>query len=95
MFDDVEPVVRLNGIWKSFGKKNVLKNLNLTVRENEVVGLLGPNGAGKTTLMRIIAQYLLPDAGTLNFRKDQFLTERSHNVVGYLPEKAPFLIPLQ
>ena len=89
MFDDVEPVVRLNGIWKSFGKKNVLKNLNLTVRENEVVGLLGPNGAGKTTLMRIIARYLLPDAGTLNFRKDQFLTERSHNVVGYLPEKAP------
>ena len=34
------------------GRKTVLSDINLTIREGEVVGLVGPNGAGKTTLMR-------------------------------------------
>lgn len=89
MSKNEDPIVRLSGIRKSFGKKNVLQNLNLTVRENEILGLLGPNGAGKTTLLRIIARYLLPDMGTLEFRKNRLSGDRSQAVVGYLPEKVP------
>ena len=44
----------LNNVNKTYGKKSVLKNVDLQIDEGEVVGLIGPNGAGKTTLMKVI-----------------------------------------
>ena len=50
-----EAVIQVRGASKSFGKKTVLDNINLTVSRAEIFGLLGPSGAGKTTLVRMIA----------------------------------------
>lgn len=44
----------LNNVNKTYGKKSVLKNVDLQIDEGEIVGLIGPNGAGKTTLMKVI-----------------------------------------
>ena len=48
-------MLRINNVSKSFGTKEVLKKLNLTVNEGSIFGLVGVNGAGKSTLLRCIS----------------------------------------
>ena len=55
----------INGISKSFGGIIALKNLDIEVEENSIVGILGPNGSGKTTLLNIITGIYTPDEGTI------------------------------
>src|SRR6266542_5504903 len=61
------PAIRLSGVAKSFANGNqtieVLKNVNLTVREQAIVGLLGASGSGKSTLLNIISGIIKPDRG--------------------------------
>ncbi|HTI03340.1 MAG TPA: sugar ABC transporter ATP-binding protein [Acidisoma sp.] len=57
----------VNGVCKAFAGTTVLQNVNLTVREGEVVALLGENGAGKSTISAIIAGLIMPDAGTMEW----------------------------
>jgi ABC-2 type transport system ATP-binding protein len=52
-------------IFKSFGSKNVLKNLNLSVHKGEVYGLIGPSGCGKSTLMKLLLGIYAPDKGDI------------------------------
>ncbi len=47
-------IIRLEGIKKSYGQSEVLKGIDLSVKESEVVVLLGPSGTGKSTLLRCI-----------------------------------------
>ena len=53
------------GISKSFPGVHALKDINIEIRPNEVVGLIGENGAGKSTLMRVLAGTHRPDTGSL------------------------------
>ena len=61
-------MVETKGITKSFGSLCVLKGINLSVQEKEIVAIVGPSGAGKTTLLQIMGILDRPDAGTLSFR---------------------------
>src|SRR3989338_1299673 len=54
--------IQAEGIKKSFGKVEALKEVSINVPYGKIVGLLGPNGAGKTTLVRILTTLLKPDA---------------------------------
>ena len=60
-----EPAVKLVGVSRSFGKKTVFKDLNLTAAPGELVEITGPSGAGKTTLLRLLHGQLRPSAGEL------------------------------
>ena len=60
--------LELRNVSKSFGEVQSLRNVNLTVGMNEVVGLLGDNGAGKSTLIKIITGYHQPDSGEMLFK---------------------------
>jgi polar amino acid transport system ATP-binding protein len=53
--DNVEPMLKLRGVGKSFGTLRVLKGIDLQVRHSEVVCLIGPSGSGKSTLLRSMA----------------------------------------
>jgi ABC-2 type transport system ATP-binding protein len=75
--------IRIENLNKHIGKQHVLKNVNLTIGEGEVVGLLGPNGAGKSTLMKILVGVWAGDQ-----RGGETLIEVPKNV-GYLPEQNP------
>jgi ABC-2 type transport system ATP-binding protein len=58
-----QPIVRAEGLAKSYGETKALKNLNLSVEQGTILAVLGPNGAGKTTAVRILTTLLKPDAG--------------------------------
>lgn len=58
-------MITLHNIHKSFGQLEVLKGIDLTIREREVVSIVGPSGAGKTTLLQVIGTLYTPDAGSL------------------------------
>jgi ABC-2 type transport system ATP-binding protein len=55
--------IRVQGLKKSYGKNNVLKGINFTVKKGSMLALLGPNGAGKTTTVRILSTLLSYDEG--------------------------------
>ncbi len=56
-------IIRLENISKTFGKINVLENVNFSLGKNEIIGLLGDNGAGKSTLVKIISGVYPHDKG--------------------------------
>ena len=57
------PIIRVEGVKKSFGSTVALAGVDIEVERGTVFGLLGRNGAGKSTLVRILATLLVPDAG--------------------------------
>ena len=58
-------MIQTEGITKSFGSLQVLKGIDLTIGEGEIVAIVGPSGAGKTTLLQIIRTLDAPDSGKL------------------------------
>lgn len=63
--DEIRPVVRLEGISKSFGPVKANNNITLNIRPTRIKALLGENGAGKSTLMSILAGKSRPDSGRI------------------------------
>lgn len=60
-------VVTLKDICVDFGEERVLDNISLNIKDKEFVTLLGPSGCGKTTTLRIIAGFLEPTSGSIDF----------------------------
>ena len=82
----------LENIHKSYGKRNIVKRVNLSVAQGEVVGLLGPNGAGKTTTFYIACGLEKPNQGTV-WLENQDITplamyKRARLGIGYLAQEA-------
>jgi len=64
---DNNVIIDLRNISVKFGEEQVLRNINLYIRDKEFVTLLGPSGCGKTTTLRVIAGFLEPDEGDVVF----------------------------
>ena len=60
-------MIKVQGINKSFGSLQVLKNIDLTITKGEIVSIVGPSGAGKTTLLQIMGTLDKPDSGKVIF----------------------------
>ena len=58
-------MIQLEGIIKSFGSLQVLKGIDLTIRQGEIVSIVGPSGAGKTTLLQIMGTLDKADGGRI------------------------------
>ena len=64
MTPEIQPVIVLRGLSKSFPGVRAVDGLSLEVNAGEIFGLVGPDGAGKTTTLRMLAGVMAPDAGT-------------------------------
>ena len=85
-------ILRAEGLVKRYGKRTVVNDVNINVRQGEIVGLLGPNGAGKTTSFYMTTGLIVPNAGRI-FIDDNEITgypvyKRARAGVGYLPQEA-------
>jgi lipopolysaccharide export system ATP-binding protein len=80
------------GISKSYKGRVVVRDVNVTVAQGEVVGLLGPNGAGKTTTFYMIVGLTRPDVGSVMLGPHNItnlpMYLRAQNGIGYLPQEA-------
>ena len=56
-------MIQIHGINKSYDSLKVLSDVNLDIRQKEIISIVGPSGAGKTTLLQIIGTLDLPDSG--------------------------------
>lgn len=84
-------LLEAKGLSKTYGKKHVVKDLNLYVTTGEIVGLLGPNGAGKTTTFYIIVGLIKHDGGKIFLDKEDItdlpMYKRATMGISYLPQE--------
>ncbi|MDH5704376.1 MAG: ATP-binding cassette domain-containing protein, partial [Aigarchaeota archaeon] len=59
------PVLKIEGLWKSYEKVQAVRGLDLQVSRGEILGLLGPNGSGKTTTVKAILRLTKKDSGKI------------------------------
>ena len=78
--------VEFKNLSKSYGTKEVLKNVNLKIEPGKIYGLLGPNGSGKTTMIKIINGLLQPTSGEILVQGHRPGIE-SKKVISFLPER--------
>tara|TARA_B100000780_G_C21017757_1_gene407787 strand:- start:104 stop:880 length:777 start_codon:yes stop_codon:yes gene_type:complete len=64
-YKNQKPLIKLDKLSVSFGKRKILDNVNLTINEGQIVGLLGPNGVGKSTIFNLITGLIKPDYGSI------------------------------
>ncbi len=85
-------ILRAEGLVKRYGKRTVVNDVSINVRQGEIVGLLGPNGAGKTTSFYMTTGLIIPNAGRI-YIDDHEITgypvyKRARAGIGYLPQEA-------
>ena len=85
---DIEPVIRLRGLTKWYGPKQVLCGIDLDVPRGQVLGYLGPNGAGKSTTVKIMIGMLDGFSGQVSVCGHDVLQEplAVKQRIGYVPE---------
>lgn len=84
-------ILRAENIIKKYGKRTVVNNVSIKVKQGEIVGLLGPNGAGKTTSFYMIVGLIQPNSGKI-FLDEKDITgspmyKRAQMGIGYLPQE--------
>lgn len=83
--------LKVSGLYKSFGRKNVIKGIDIQMHTGEILGLLGPNGAGKTTTFYMIVGFIKPTKGEV-FMDGTKIThlpmyKRAKLGISYLPQE--------
>ena len=82
----------IDKISKTYGNKQVIRKISISIKRGEIVGLLGPNGAGKTTSFYVIVGLVKPDSGSIYLDKIEISNEpiyaRGKMGISYLPQEA-------
>tara|TARA_B100000963_G_scaffold330875_1_gene321258 strand:+ start:683 stop:1426 length:744 start_codon:yes stop_codon:yes gene_type:complete len=82
----------INKISKTYGNKEVIRDISISIKQNEIVGLLGPNGAGKTTTFYMIVGLVKPESGSIILDKTEITNYpiylRGKLGISYLPQEA-------
>jgi len=79
-------ILEIKNLNKSFGRKKVLNNINLSIPKGKIIGLLGKNGTGKSTLIKLINDLLTPTSGEILINGEN-IGINSKKIISYLPER--------
>lgn len=79
-------LIDVKGVSKTLKKQQILRNINLSVNENEIFGLIGPSGAGKTTLIRLIIGAVSADQGNIKVLDYSVPNIKVLDIIGYMPQ---------
>jgi ABC-2 type transport system ATP-binding protein len=86
----MDPIISIKNLFKSYGIKQVLKDINLEIYPGQVIGYIGPNGAGKSTTVKVLCGLLTDYEGEVTVKgfdvKKNTLDVKRH--IGYVPELA-------
>lgn len=84
--------LKAEGLIKRYGKRTVVNDVSINVKQGEIVGLLGPNGAGKTTSFYMTTGLVVPNAGHIYLNEEEITNypvyKRARAGIGYLPQEA-------
>ena len=90
-FNILDSGLIVNKISKSYGKKQIVRDVSLNIQRGEIVGLLGPNGAGKTSTFYMIVGLVKPDTGSIFLDKIDIsnlpIYQRGQKGISYLPQE--------
>ena len=65
-------MLEVKNLAKSFGNRQILQNMNFSLKDGEILTVVGPSGAGKTTLLRIVAGLETADAGSMSLDGEKY-----------------------
>ncbi|MEM2662316.1 MAG: ATP-binding cassette domain-containing protein, partial [Metallosphaera sp.] len=80
--------VSVTALFKSVGRKEILRGLSFDVEEGEVFGIIGPNGAGKTTTLRVLSGIITSYSGDVKVFGENPRSARAKGYTSYMPEDA-------
>ena len=76
-------MLEVKNLAKSFGNRQILQNMNFSLKDGEILTVVGPSGAGKTTLLRIVAGLETADAGSMSLDGEEYdLSQEERGAVG-------------
>src|SRR4051794_1024896 len=78
--------IKVEQVSKSFGKKTVLSNIDLTIEQGQLFGLIGPSGAGKTTLVKMIVGMEKADTGSIHVLDKKMPNLALLQEIGYMAQ---------
>lgn len=81
MDEKMNPIVQVSNVTAGYGSEVVLRDVSLTIFENDFIGIVGPNGGGKTTLLKLLIGQLKPFSGEVRYSSG-----RGESLFGYLPQ---------
>lgn len=76
----MDSLLRVNGIYKSFGGVKAVQNFSMDLYKNDIVGIIGPNGAGKTTVFNLISGVYTVDQGEIILDGNHLEKKRQHEI---------------
>jgi len=79
-------MVAIRNLSHSLGNKTVLRDINLEISDNTILGIVGINGAGKSTLLRLLAGVYLPDEGTIEYEGRSPEKAETRQDIFFLPD---------
>jgi Cu-processing system ATP-binding protein len=83
--------IEICNLGKTFGKRTVLQEINVTIKSGEVTAIMGPNGSGKSTLMKAILGLVIPDVGEIQINNKDIISDWAYRKdIGYMPQIANY-----
>jgi len=84
-------MIEVKELYKTFGKVEVLKGLDLSIKKGGIFAVLGPNGSGKTTLIKCVLGMVIPNKGIIEINSESIIKKHQYrNNIDYLPQIANF-----
>lgn len=82
-------LLKIENLWKRYGLKAVIRELNIEITEGKIIGLVGDNGSGKTTLLKMIAGLQHPSQGSITVAGKKVGLE-TKEIVSFMSDKSVF-----